>query len=144
MHPIVIGLIAFIVVFVGYSYLSYRRIKHFSKLPDSEEIAHLTDKNFKQQTAKGIVLVDFWASWCMPCKMMAPVLNQVAEAANGQAMVAKVNVEEFQNLAEKFQVRSIPTLLLLKDGKEIDRFVGVKSKDFLLKQIKKHSSKLVP
>ncbi|MCA1744208.1 MAG: thioredoxin [Bacteroidales bacterium] len=137
MHPLVIGLITFVVLFVGYSYLNYRRIQRFSNLPDSEEIAHLTDKNFNQQTAKGIVLIDFWASWCMPCKMMAPVLNQVAAAVNGQAKVAKVNVEEFQNLAGKYQVRSIPTLLLLKDGIEVDRFVGVKSKDFLLKQIHK-------
>lgn len=137
MHPLVIGLITFVALFVGYSYLNYRRIKRFSNLPDSEEIAHLTDKNFNQQTAQGIVLVDFWASWCMPCKMMAPVLNQVAEAVHGQARVTKVNVEEFQNLAGKYQVRSIPTLLLLKDGKEVDRFVGVKSKDFLLKQIHK-------
>ncbi|GAO31225.1 thioredoxin [Geofilum rubicundum] len=136
MHPILIGLITFIVVFAGYSYLNYRRIKHFSKLPDSEEISHLTDKNFNKETAKGIVLIDFWASWCMPCKMMAPVLNQVAENVHGQARVAKVNVEEFQNLAGKFQVRSIPTLLLLKDGKEVNRFVGVKSKDFLLKKIR--------
>ncbi len=125
------------VLFVGYSYLNYRRIKRLSNLPESEEISHLTDKNFNQQTAKGIVLIDFWASWCMPCKMMAPVLNQVAEAVHGQARVAKVNVEESQNLAGKYQVRSIPTLLLMKDGKEVDRFVGVKSKDFLLKQISK-------
>jgi len=126
-----------VVLFVGYSYLNYRRIKRLSNLPESEEISHLTDKNFNQQTAKGIVLIDFWASWCMPCKMMAPVLNQVAEAVHGQARVAKVNVEESQNLAGKYQVRSIPTLLLMKDGKEVDRFVGVKSKDFLLKQISK-------
>ncbi len=72
----------------------------------------------------------------MPCKMMAPVLNQVAENVQGPARVAKVNVEEYQNLAGKFKVRSIPTLLLLKDGKEVNRFVGVKSKDFLLKQIR--------
>jgi thioredoxin 1 len=137
MNPIFVGLIVFIVIFVGYSYLNYRRIKHFSKMPDSNEIIILTDKNFDKQTAKGIFLIDFWASWCMPCKMMAPVLNQVAEKVSGHAIVAKVNVEEFQNLAAKFQVRNIPTILLLKDGKEVDRFVGVKSKDFLLKQINK-------
>ena len=137
MHPIIIGLITFIIIFVGYSYLNYRRIQHFSKLPNSDKIIHLTDKDFDKQTAKGIVLVDFWASWCMPCKMMAPVLNKVAEKAQGEAKVAKVNVEEYQKLADKFQVRSIPTLLFLKDGKEVSRFVGVKSKDFLLKQISK-------
>jgi thioredoxin 1 len=137
MHLFVIGLITIAIIFVGYSYLNFQRIKRLANLPDREEIIHLTDKNFNQQTAYGIVLIDFWASWCMPCKMMAPVLNQVAEAVHGQGKVAKVNVEEFQKLAGKYQVRSIPTLLLLKDGKEVNRFVGVKSKDFLLKEIHK-------
>src|SRR5690554_7079969 len=109
MDPFYYGLIAFVVIFIGYSYFNYRRMKHFASLQDAEEIQHLTTDNFKAKTAKGVVLVDFWAGWCPPCKMMAPVLNQVARASGGVGQVAKVNVEEQQRLAEQFKVRSIPT-----------------------------------
>jgi thioredoxin 1 len=70
--------------------------------------------------------------------MMAPVLNEVADELSGNSHIGKVNIEEYQSLAQKFQVRNIPTLILLKNGKEINRFVGVKSKDFLLEQIQKY------
>ena len=84
-----------------------------------------------------IVLVDFWASWCAPCKMMAPVLNDVADELTGNANVGKVNVEQYQALAQKYQIRNIPTMILFKNGKEINRFVGVKNKEFLLQEINK-------
>ncbi|HAQ65591.1 MAG TPA: thioredoxin [Bacteroidales bacterium] len=104
---------------------------------DHEKILTLTDKNFQQQTRNKIVLIDFWASWCAPCRMMAPVLNDVAKELNGNSLVGKVNIEQYQSLAQRFGVRSIPTLILLKNGIEVNRFVGVKSKDFLLQQIGK-------
>jgi thioredoxin 1 len=135
MNSFFIVLAVFVVVFVGYSYFNYLRMTRFYNLPENDAIVTLTDKNFTKITSKGIVLIDFWASWCMPCKMMIPVLNQVAESLQGNAIVAKVNVEEYQRLAGKFQVRNIPTMLLMKDGKEVDRFVGVKSQDFLIKRI---------
>ena len=130
------GLLAFVVVFIGYAYLNFRRMKRFSQVPDSKEIRHLNEKNFKQATAKGVVLVDFWADWCMPCKMMSPVLNDLSHSINGQALVAKLDVEKHQAMATKFGIRSIPTLILFKDGKEVNRFQGVKTKNFLLKKIK--------
>jgi thioredoxin 1 len=97
----------------------------------------LTDKNFQYQTNKKLILVDFWASWCAPCRIIAPVLNEVASELQPNSYVGKVNIEEYQSLAQRFQVRNIPTLILLKNGKEIDRFVGIKNKEFLLQQIKK-------
>lgn len=118
--------------------LARYRMKNIPVVPDSEKILTLTDKNFQHQTKNKLVLVDFWASWCAPCRMMAPVLNEVADELSGNSYIGKVNIEEYQSIAHQFQVRNIPTLILLKNGKEIKRFVGMKSKDFLLEQIQKH------
>ena len=105
------------------------------EVPDSKKIVTLTKANFEHQIKNGVVLVDFWASWCMPCKMLAPVINEVAEAVNGLAKIGKLNIEEQKDIASKFSVRSIPTLILFKNGREVKRFVGVKTKGFYLKQI---------
>jgi thioredoxin 1 len=98
-------------------------------------ILSLTDNDFQSQVKDRVVLVDFWASWCAPCRMMAPVLNEVAGELSEDAFVGKVDVEENQSLARKFNVRSIPTLILFNNGREVSRFVGIKDKEFLLQQI---------
>lgn len=133
-------LIVFGVIGAGiiYLFLTARRLKNMPETPESTKIVTLNPVNFQQQTKNGLVLIDFWASWCMPCKMMAPILNEIAEEVGDKAKIAKVNVEEFQQLSAKFSVRNIPTLILMKNGKEIDRFVGVKPKDYLLKQLVKN------
>jgi thioredoxin 1 len=117
--------------------LARMRMKNVPLVADNEMILTLTDKNFQHQTKNKLVLIDFWASWCAPCRMMAPVLNEVATELKGNSHVGKVNIELYQSLAQKFQVRNIPTLILLKNGVEINRFVGIKSKEFLLQQMKK-------
>ena len=104
---------------------------------ENERIITLTDKNFQQETKGRVVLVDFWASWCAPCRMMAPVLNDVASGLSGDAYVGKLNIDDYQMMAQKYQIRNIPTMILLKDGKEIKRFVGMQSKEYLLQEIKK-------
>jgi thioredoxin 1 len=130
---IVTGLIlaAFLILFIR----ARARMKNIPLVTDHEKILTLTDKNFQHQTRNKLVLVDFWAAWCAPCRIMGPVLNDVAQELQGQARVGKVNIEQYQSLAQKFKVRSIPTLILLKDGNEINRFVGIKNKEFLLKQL---------
>ncbi len=123
---------------VLYLYMLARKLKNTPEAPESHNLVILNPVNFQQQTKSGVALVDFWASWCMPCKMMAPILNEVADEIGDKAKICKVNVEDHQQLSAKFSVRNIPTLLLLKNGKEVDRFVGVKTKDFLVKQINKY------
>jgi thioredoxin 1 len=129
---IILGVLA---LAVGFLIFKYRRMKNAPAGPDNPRIKILSDKNFSHQVSKGISLVDFWASWCMPCKMMVPVLNEVAAEAGDEIAVCKVNIEEYQSIAQKYSVRNIPTLLIFKNGKEVDRVVGVKSKEFLLNKL---------
>jgi thioredoxin 1 len=132
---IIIGSI--LVIFGGLYLIARAKMKNIPVVDNHEKIIVLTDKNFQHQTKNKVVLVDFWAEWCMPCRMMAPVLNDVAEDLNGNAYVGKVNIEQYQSLAQKYQIRNIPTMILFKDGKEMSRIVGVKSKQYLLQEIAK-------
>ena len=87
---------------------------------------HFDLKSFEEQLKKGeLMMVDFWASWCGPCRMLAPVMDDLAAQYEGKAVVGKVNVDEEQELAIRYGVMSIPTVIFFKDGKEIDRKVGV-------------------
>jgi len=116
---------------------SYNKMKNAPAVADSELIEHLTAQNFAHKTKNGVVLVDFWADWCMPCKMMAPILNEVAAATDGTASIYKLNVDEQQQIAAQYGIRSIPTMILFKDGKEVERIIGVKPKDAVLASIRK-------
>ena len=95
----------------------------------------ITDANFDSEIASGVTLVDFWAAWCGPCKMQAPILEKVAEKMSGKAKVSKCNVDEAQGLAAKFGIMSIPTLIIFKDGKESQRFIGVQSENTLVEKL---------
>jgi len=89
-------------------------------------IQHLKDDNFDAVVeAAPLAMVDFWAAWCGPCKMVSPTVEAIAEQYEGKALVAKVNVDEAQELAIRFGVMSIPTVVFLKNGREFDRKVGV-------------------
>jgi thioredoxin 1 len=103
-------------------------------------ILHLTEDTFDEtiKNAKGPVLVDFWAAWCGPCKTIAPYLDQIAGEMEGRATVAKVNVDENGDLSARFGVRSIPTLLVFKDGRVVDQTVGALPKDLIKSFVAKH------
>lgn len=88
-------------------------------------IMHLTEKNFDSDTAEGVVLVDFWASWCGPCRMQAPVLEKLDEELGDKIKIGKVNVDEEPGLARRFNIMSIPTLLVMRGGKAESTNVGL-------------------
>jgi thioredoxin 1 len=106
----------------------------------SQHIVTLSTGNFEQEVAKSQtpVLVDFWAEWCGPCKMIAPLLDELAEEKVGQVKIAKVNVDDNQELATRFGIRAIPTLLLFKGGQVKETMVGMTGKKDLEKKLASH------
>src|SRR5258708_6358169 len=96
------------------------------------ELKHANDDNFSTITASGVVLVDFYADWCGPCRMVAPILEKVAQKLEGKATIVKVNTDEANQTAGKLRITSIPTLILYKNGEEVGRVVGVKDEASLL------------
>jgi len=136
MQTFLIALGIFVTIILVLNIYARSKMKNMPKVADSDNIITLTDNNFNQQTKGKLVLVDFWAEWCAPCRMMAPILNDLANDLPEGKYVGKVNIETYQSMAQQFNVRSIPTLILFKDGKEVDRFVGIKTKDFLIKAMK--------
>ena len=136
MSTTAIILIAVSVSFLGFIIYNSWKMKNTPEVKKSDKILTLSNKNFKSQTRNGLVLVDFWAPWCGPCKMVAPILNDVAEELDGEVKIGKLNIDHNQQVAGKLKVRNIPTLILFKDGIEAKRFVGVKTKKFLVKELR--------
>lgn len=99
----------------------------------------VTDASFATDTATGLTLVDFWAEWCGPCRMMLPRLEELAGKVEGKAVIAKMNVEESPNTAASFKIMSIPTMILFKDGKPVDKVVGVQDVASLEALISRHA-----
>ena len=97
-----------------------------------------TDGNFKQETEQGLTLVDFWAPWCGPCRMVAPVVEELAEQYQGKVKVGKLNVDDNQQTAMQYRVMSIPTLILFKDGQPVEGVVGAQPKPAFEKLLEKH------
>jgi thioredoxin 1 len=104
---------------------------------ENKVVPELTNGEFEEFIKKGIVLVDFFAEWCMPCLMMAPVIEELNEKFKGKIKFGKVNVEDNQQLAQKFQVTSIPNMILFKDGKKVANFLGSMSSEDFEEKLKK-------
>jgi thioredoxin 1 len=101
-------------------------------------IVNATDQNFGSETSEGLVLADFWAPWCGPCKMIAPVLEEIDGEMGDSVKVVKLDVDDNQETAGKYGVMSIPTLLVFKDGEVVDQVVGFQPKEALVEVLNKH------
>jgi thioredoxin 1 len=106
----------------------------------SEHVLELTDATFDEQVGAATtpIVVDFWAEWCGPCKMVAPILEEIANEQVGKVTIAKLNIDENPNIAMRYSVMSIPTMLVFKDGEPVDRIVGARPKGYLMGQIEPH------
>jgi thioredoxin 1 len=103
-----------------------------------KDIVILTTSNFVDETAKGVIMVDFWATWCMPCKAMAPVIEEIAAQTKGKVKVGKVDVDKNGPLANQFGIQAIPTIIIFKDGKAVESLVGIQSKAALVNALSKY------
>lgn len=99
------------------------------------KLKYLDDNNFQSTIEKGVTLVDFYADWCGPCRMIAPIVEELSTELDGKATIAKLDIEAAQKTTAQFDVTSIPTIILFKDGKEHSRVVGLRGKDDLKKLI---------
>ena len=101
----------------------------------SDKVKTFTDSNFDQEVKTGVVLIDFWAEWCGPCRRLAPTVDALASEYDGRATVAKMNVDENPNIPGRFMIRGIPTMLIFKNGELADQIVGLAAKEEIAKKL---------
>jgi thioredoxin 1 len=108
----------------------------------AEGMLTLTDQTFDEEIKSAVqpVLVDFWAEWCGPCKMIAPILHEIAKDTAGKLVVGKINIDENLEVTQRYDVMSIPTLILFKDGEPVHRIIGAKGKGQLLQELHQYLS----
>jgi thioredoxin 1 len=136
-----IPLIILVLLLVVSFYKRYKMIKNMDvNAPVSENLIILRDAAFKKQIKTGVTLIDFWAPWCMPCKIQGPIVSEVADEFAGKAAICKLNIDENKKTATELGIRSIPTIIIFKNGKIVKKLVGVKTKAVLIKAVKEHLS----
>lgn len=104
-------------------------------MSEKDKLMHLSDENFQNEIDHGVTLVDFYADWCGPCRMIAPIVEKLSHDYSGKAKIAKLDIEAAQNTTAHLNVTSIPTIIIFKDGKEFDRVVGLRDENTLKKML---------
>ena len=107
-------------------------------MTDNDKVPELTNGEFESFVKKGVVLVDFFAEWCMPCVMMGPIVDDLSEEFEGKAKIGKVNIDDNSEIASKHNIQSIPTFVLFKDGKVVEQITGSKAQYELSELVNKH------
>jgi thioredoxin 1 len=121
--------------------LSLVLIRVFKKLSGKEQtvsgnVIILSDKNFRETVEKGVSVVDFWAPWCMPCRVQNPIINQLADELKGKVKICKLNIEENKKIAIQLKIKSIPNIIIFKEGKVVKQLIGIKPKTLIMKELK--------
>ena len=125
-----------LVLLVAALYKRYRLLKNLENAPENEKVIKLTDASFQKITSKGISLIDFWAPWCAPCKILGPTINELADEYGDRMNICKMNVDENRKTSTELKIRGIPTVIIMRDGEIVGHFVGVKPKYVYAKALK--------
>ena len=120
-----------VVFWAGMKFFQSRPAAAAAAAPEAAGILHLDDANFPSATAEGVVLVDFWASWCGPCRRQGTIINDIADSLPEGVKIAKVNVDEAKNLASQHDITSIPAWVVFQNGKVVERLTGVQTAEQL-------------
>ncbi len=138
---IVLAVIIILGGFLGFSVISFKKkLKNYDPKEDSKNLIILNDNTFYHKISGKIALVDFWAAWCQPCKIQGPIVSDLADeyAEDNKVLVCKLDVETNKKIAAKLGIRNIPTIIIFKNGKEVERLVGIKTKSVLKKVLSKY------
>ncbi len=123
------------ILVIGYFLYHFIVVRKRMNKPPSENIRILTDENFDKVIRNGVSLVDFWAAWCGPCRVQGPIVDEVADEMTTKANVCKLDIDQNRKVAGKLGIQSIPTMMIFKNGKPVQKFVGVKPKHVLINAI---------
>ncbi|MFO7977144.1 MAG: thioredoxin [Bacteroidales bacterium] len=139
--PMVVALVVIVAAIVSLMVFRGNGSAEKSEVAESaadSQVAILTASNFDDTISDGLVLVDFWATWCPPCRIQGPIVEELAGEIGSVATISKLDVDDHGSVAALYEVRNIPTLILFKDGQPVERFVGVQQKETLKAAIDKH------
>jgi len=135
---IIAVIVLLIAAFIVFMFIYKKKLLKYDTKDDSKKIILLNDNTFYNKISGSVAIVDFWAEWCQPCKLQAPIISELADEMSDKIKVCKIDVEKNKIVASKLGIKSIPTIIIFKNGKEKERFVGLKTKQALKKSIEQY------